>query len=60
MDDLLLFTPSGKSHIAKLEDLLKALLKNGLNLLSNKCQLCRKELQYMGNTIFIVDQVIKK
>ena len=28
MDDLLLFTPSKKSHIAKLEDLLKALLKN--------------------------------
>ena len=30
MDDLLLFTPSKGSHIAKLEDLLKALLKNGL------------------------------
>ena len=30
MDDLLLFTPSKKSHITKLEDLLKALLKNGL------------------------------
>ena len=32
MDDLLLFTPSKKSHIAKLEDLLKALLKNGLKI----------------------------
>ena len=30
MDDLLLFTPSKSSHMAKLEDLLKALLKNGL------------------------------
>ena len=30
MDDLLLFTSTKKSHIAKLEDLLKALLKNGL------------------------------
>ena len=30
MDDLLLFTPSIKAHMAKLEDLLKALLKNGL------------------------------
>ena len=29
MDDLLLFTPSTCSHMAKLEDLLKALLKNG-------------------------------
>ena len=27
MDDLLLFTPSKKSHIAKFEDLLKVLLK---------------------------------
>ena len=27
MDDLLLFTPSKKAHIAKLEDLLEALLK---------------------------------
>ena len=32
MDDLLLFSPSKKSHIAKLEDLLKALLKNGLKI----------------------------
>ena len=30
MDDLLLFTPTKKSHIAKLEDLLKALLQKGL------------------------------
>ena len=28
MDDLLLFTPSERSHINKLEDLLKALMKN--------------------------------
>ena len=27
MDDLLLFTPTKKAHISKLEDLLKALLK---------------------------------
>ena len=30
MDDLLLFTPSKKVHIAKLEDLLKALLQMDL------------------------------
>ena len=30
MDDLLLFTPSKENHMNKLEDLLKALLKNGL------------------------------
>ena len=33
MDDLLLFTPSKGSHIAKLEDLLKTLLKMGLKYL---------------------------
>ena len=30
MDDILLFTPSKKSHIGKLEDLLKVLLKMDL------------------------------
>ena len=33
MDDILLFTPTKKSHIVKLEDLLKVLLKNGLKVL---------------------------
>ena len=32
VDDLLLFTPSKKAHMAKLEVLLKALLKNGLKI----------------------------
>ena len=55
MDDLLLFKPSKKVHIAKL-DLLKALRKNGLKISPKKCQLFRTELQYMGNTIFIKDR----
>ena len=45
-----------KSHIAKLEDLLKELLKNGLKISPKRFQLFRKELQYMGNTIFIKDK----
>ena len=45
MDDLLLFTPTKKSHMAKLEHLLKALLKNGPKISPKKCQLFRKELQ---------------
>ena len=52
MDDLLLFTPSKQSHMQKLEDLLKALLKNGLKISPKKCQLFRNVLKYMGNTIF--------
>ena len=51
MDDLLLFTPSKGSCVAKLEDLLKALLKNGLKISPKKCQLFRINLHYMGNEI---------
>ena len=56
MDDLLLFTPNKKAHIAKLEDLLQALRKNGLKISPKKCQLFRPELQYMENTIFIKER----
>ena len=52
IDDLLLFTPTKKSHLVKLEDLLKVVLKNRLKISSKKCQLFRKELQCMGNSIF--------
>ena len=53
MDDLLLFTPAKSSHFEKLEDLLKALHKNGLKISPKKCQLFKTDLQYTGNTIFI-------
>ena len=53
MDDLLLFTPTKALHFEKLEDLLKALCKNGLKISPKKCQLFKTDLQYMGNTIFI-------
>ena len=53
MDDLLLFTPTKSSHFEKLEDLLKALHKNGLKISPRKCQLFKTDLQYMGNIIFI-------
>ena len=58
MDDLLLFSPSKNSHIAKLEDLLKAFLKNGLKISPKKCQLFRTNWQYTGNMIFIKDKRI--
>ena len=53
MDDLLLFTPTKSSHCDKLEDLLKALQKNGLKISPMKCHLFKTELQYMGNTILL-------
>ena len=56
MDYLLLFTPTKQPHFEKLEDLLKALCKNGLKISPKKCQLFKTELQYMGNTILIKRQ----
>ena len=53
IDDLLLFTPSKTAHFAKLEDLLKALHKNRLKISPKKFLLFERELQYMGNIIFI-------
>ena len=53
MDDLLMFTPSKSAHFDKLEDLLRALRKNGLKISPKRCQLFKTELQYMGNTILI-------
>ena len=45
--------PSKNSCMAKLEDLLKALLKNGLKIFQKKYQLFRINLHYMGNEISI-------
>ena len=58
MGDLLLSTPSNESHMNKLEDLLKALLKNGLKISPKKCQLFRTSLQCMGNEIFIQNRKV--
>ena len=40
----------------KLKDLLNALLMNVPKISPKKCQLFRKELQYIGNTIFIQEK----
>ena len=58
MDDLLSFTPLKESHMNKLQDLLKALLKNGLKISPKKCQLFKTSLQYMGNKIFIQNRKV--
>ena len=58
MDDLLLFTPSKEAHMSKLEDLLIALLRNGLKISPKKCQLFKTSLQYMGNKIFIKNKKV--
>ena len=58
MDDLLLFTPSKEAHMSKLEDLLRALLRNGLKRSPKKCQLFKTSLWYMGNEIFIENKKV--
>ena len=58
MENLLLFTPLKRAHMAKLEDLLKTLLKNGLKISPKECQLFKTELQYIGNIIFIKDRKV--
>ena len=58
VNDLILFTPSKESHVNKLEDLLKALLKKRLKILPKKCQLFKTSLQYMGNEIFIENKKV--
>ena len=58
MDNLLLITPSKETHMNKLKDLLKALLKNGLKISPRKCQLFKTNLQYMGIEIFIENKKV--
>ena len=58
MDDLLLFTPSKEEHMSKLEDLLRALLRNGLKIPLKKYQLFKTSLQYIGNKIFIENKKV--
>ena len=58
MEDLILFTPSKESRTNKLEDILNALLKNGLKISPMKCQLFKTSLQYMGNEIFIENKKV--
>ena len=48
MDDLLLFTPSMRSHMDKLEDLLKALLKNGLKDFSEEMPIVQDQFTIHG------------
>ena len=48
MDDVLLFTPSKQSHMRKLEDLLKVLLKNGLKISLKKVSIVQGRATIYG------------
>ena len=52
MDDLLIHSTK-REHWTLLEQLLQAMIKNGLKLSPKKCQLFRTRLTYMGNEFVI-------
>ena len=58
MDDLILFTPSKESHMNKLEDILNALLKNGLKISPTKCQLFKQAYNTWEIKIFIENKKV--
>ena len=43
MDDLIFFTPSKESNIKKLEDILKALLKNGFKIITQEVPIIQNQ-----------------
>ena len=53
MDDLLLFTVSKEVHMAKLEDLLKTLLKNGLKNITKEMSLIQNIVTVYGKYIYL-------
>ena len=55
MDDLLVHS-SKVAHWRLLEQLFKAMCKNGLKLSPKKCQLFKTKLTYMGNEFVIVEK----
>ena len=52
MDGQLWSTTRKETHMAKLEDLQKTLLKTWLKISPKKCLSLRKELEYTGSTTF--------
>ena len=51
LDDTIIHSPDLDSHFQALEKVLVAHLKAGLKLQPSKCQLFRKEIDYLGHTV---------
>ena len=56
MDDLLLFTPSKTSHMDKLEDLLKALLKKQVKDLSEEMPIVQNQFTWVMKYLFKIKE----
>ena len=50
LDDTIIHSPDLDSHLQSLEKVLIAHLKAGLKLQPSKCQLFRREIDYLGHT----------
>ena len=51
LDDTIIHSPDLDSHFQSLEKVLVAHLKAGLKLEPSKCQLFRREMDYLGHTV---------
>ncbi|MFS9531729.1 reverse transcriptase domain-containing protein, partial [Klebsiella pneumoniae] len=54
MDDILIYSNSLEEHRLLLEQVLQILHDNKFLLKLPKCEFARKELEYLGHTIFSV------
>ncbi|KAI8519781.1 hypothetical protein Bbelb_030380 [Branchiostoma belcheri] len=50
-DDILVYSDSFDSHLEKLEFVLTRLEQHGLKLKPSKCNLCQKEVRYLGHVV---------
>ena len=58
INDLLLVTPMKKSHIAKLDDLLKAVLKNGLKISLKSVSFLEKSYKIWENLFLRIEECV--
>ena len=48
VDDIVLFSSSFNDHLRDLDKILKLLIKGGVRLSMNKCQIAKNEIKYLG------------
>ncbi|KAG1925888.1 hypothetical protein F2P79_025232 [Pimephales promelas] len=51
LDDVIVFSPDFHTHMHHLEGVFRAMEKYGLKLRPEKCQLLRKEVQFLGHRV---------
>ncbi|KAG1936037.1 interleukin-1 receptor accessory protein-like 1-A [Pimephales promelas] len=54
LDDVIVFSPDFHTHLHHLEGVFRAMEKYGLKLRPEKCQLLRKEVQFLGHRVSAV------